>query len=331
MASQTYPIKLPHPQVAQLKSDERLLRADNSADFTTRPVQRDRLAVQQVMFTFTFSEAAVFRIWWKDDLTYGAAWFSSGWPHPSGVQDAVRRFVGMPRWSLLANYGWQVSATLEVRGQGMLPQSADVPFFADASLYVSGRTSIVDATGRNAVTPFGVSNVPGPGGLGWMQFDSGSTGVSVNPSFPADFDFSAGEFTFDCWVWVDPSIGSPWCPMGCEGWEWAVITGSNIALNSTFSSSGQWAASRTVPASTAVHMAFAYDGTTMRCFLNGVGSVAPKQGSPATTYASSLWIGKNGASGFPYPFKGYIREVRVVRRCLWTRNFTPYPGPYQTS
>lgn len=211
----------------------------------------------------------------------------------------------------------------------MGPVSSQVPVVN--SMYVRGRTSIADLTGKVTLTTT-ATTVPGPDGNGWMHFSgSESDVIAVTPSDPADFDFSSGGWTMDMWVYLDNDAAreGTMSPLGCRGFEWLMGADEGYAgLNATYSSGGGARCDDNIPLGVATHIAFTYDGELTQYFNQGHMVVCTSTGLAGIKYLSDLFIGQNGAPGFPYNFKGYIREIRVSRNCRWTSDFTPDPGPY---
>jgi hypothetical protein len=115
-----YPITLPGPEQAPVVPNDRAIRYGSdpreSASF-----QRDFAGTQDLRFRFTADQAAVFQAWWQTTLIYGGLFFAADWPLPAGVMTAVRRFLSPPSWQHVANGTWDVSAKVEIRGAGVLP------------------------------------------------------------------------------------------------------------------------------------------------------------------------------------------------------------------
>lgn len=131
-----YPDTLPGPSVATITSTERRVLSQGDGPFDARAVQRDRLATQQLTFPpFSADEAATFRVWWRDTLQRGGAWFAATWALPQGFVEGVRHFVGAPKRQRVGGF-WQVTAVCEVRGRG-LPPNQPLPF-DPLSMFASG-------------------------------------------------------------------------------------------------------------------------------------------------------------------------------------------------
>jgi hypothetical protein len=116
-----YPSALPGPIAAPFQAAERRLLSSLPGPRQARPLQRDRLAMQQVDFIFTHDELTSFMAWLDMTLVRAGAWFTSNWAQPQGGE-GVRRFIGEPTFpTYYPNVGWHVSASCEVRGRGMAP------------------------------------------------------------------------------------------------------------------------------------------------------------------------------------------------------------------
>lgn len=121
-----YPETLPAPMVGVVNLTERRNISAIGKIRNTRNVQRDRHGTRTVAFTFTPSQAAIFREWWVEWEQRGGGWFAANWPLPWQRGSNVFRFMDPPSWQLIGGgingegY-WSVRATVEIRGRGMLP------------------------------------------------------------------------------------------------------------------------------------------------------------------------------------------------------------------
>ena len=207
MTAISYPSTLPGPSVATIQSEERRLLGDGEGAKQTRPMQRDGLALQQLTFTFgTFEQCEIFRLWWKDTLTYGGAWFASAWPLPQGMVTGVRRFVSPPKWAYLPAAGWRVTAECQVRGQGALPNLA-APSLSFTSRVMGG--AIVLSWSSGGATSLSLSTigpVPNSGTASGTQNTSytltatnaeGSTVVTITtPYLPPTLELATACFLY---------------------------------------------------------------------------------------------------------------------------------------
>ncbi|MEO8153559.1 MAG: hypothetical protein ABI605_10855 [Rhizobacter sp.] len=121
MAAIEYPADLPEPSVADIQSTERRQLSEGYGPRSARDFQRDRMALQQVAWTFTPEQAESFQAWWSAVLLDGGAWFSARWPLPLGWVAATRKLLGTPAWQHVPTEYWRVTADCELRGTGVPP------------------------------------------------------------------------------------------------------------------------------------------------------------------------------------------------------------------
>jgi hypothetical protein len=119
-----YPSTLPDPLEAPFKYLERRLLSSLPGPQKSRATSMDAGGTQTVEFCFSHSELAIFEAWSESDLILCGSWFETHWKSPSGAS-SVCRFIGEPFFPIYyQNYGWHVSAVVEVRGRGELPTSS---------------------------------------------------------------------------------------------------------------------------------------------------------------------------------------------------------------
>lgn len=116
----TWPATLPAPQALPTQAAERRRLSEVRGPLSARNVQRDYAATQQLQFTFTATEAAIYKAWRDIDLQLGGAWFNATWPLPRGTAAAVRRLLpGTERRTYLGGGIWRVQVACAVRGRGL--------------------------------------------------------------------------------------------------------------------------------------------------------------------------------------------------------------------
>ena len=121
-----YPEGLPAPSTGEVRPTERRTISAVGQVKNFRAKQRDRHGTRSYAFTFTPTQAAIFREWWAEWLQRGGGWFAANWPLPWSRGPNVFRFVDPPQWQLIGGqingHGyWRVSGICEIRGRGMLP------------------------------------------------------------------------------------------------------------------------------------------------------------------------------------------------------------------
>lgn len=116
-----WPTTLPAPQALPTQAAERRRLSELRGPLRARAAQRDYAATQQLQFTFTAAEAAVYKAWRDGDLQLGGAWFNAtNWPLPGGAVQAVRRFLpDTERRTYLGAGIWRVQVACAVRGRGL--------------------------------------------------------------------------------------------------------------------------------------------------------------------------------------------------------------------
>lgn len=129
MPAITSPGGLPVPQEGPVSPEDTRLLTEDGGPRRARSIELDERQFQRLSWALDASKAAIFKSWWKDELTYGGAWFSAPatWPTPEGLVVKVRRFIGDPTWSYLGNGLWRVNCDFEVRGATQLPQTSAPP------------------------------------------------------------------------------------------------------------------------------------------------------------------------------------------------------------
>lgn len=123
-----YPLTLPPPlSGSSVSPTERRKISNIPGPANYRTVQRDYGGTKTVSFVFTPEQSEEFRFWWEDVLEYGGGWFAANWPLLQSRTNNVFKFISPPVWSLVGGgidglgY-WRVSAELEIRGRGELPE-----------------------------------------------------------------------------------------------------------------------------------------------------------------------------------------------------------------
>lgn len=120
----TVPEGLPCPQDMMTSPVEtRLQDAEGKGPTNYRSIELDERQVQQLAWTLTDEQAAIFRQWWEETLIFGGAWFSAPdtWPALDGRVVKVRRFTTGPQWQPLGAGLQRLTIGAELRGETLLP------------------------------------------------------------------------------------------------------------------------------------------------------------------------------------------------------------------
>lgn len=329
-----YPASLPGPSVATIVSAERRMLSPTDGPFEGRTVQRDRIARQQLEFTFVAGEAQTFRTWWSDQLDRGGRTFASTWPLPEGFVEAVRRFIGTPKWQRLSGILWRVSGECEVHGRGELPLAGSNPSLVAAFDFDTGLIDLAKPArtilANGAFAPSAAQAVNGT--------MSGGFGTSDYFWLPAsaDFGFGTGDFGIELWYYFPD-------PPGAQSVDlWALNGVFNLYDNGApqFQNQPLSAAidgfSGTVTApNTWIHMFVGRAGGATYCAKNGVMSDATPFGPNATTaydVGSTGYLvfgNRNPSSSQLFSGEWFADRIRVYKgECPWTADFTPLTAPY---
>ena len=181
--------------------------------------------------------------------------------------------------------------------------------FTDSSSYAHTITTGGSAAVSTAEKQFGTGSLSvGFSGVGYIDTPAGSTF-----SLP-------GDFTIECWLKVDASVGSTPALLELNNYGNGIL----IRSDDTYINGGTVSWTGLVNTSWR-HLALTRSGSTIRWFRDGV--------VDATTYTSSatlnsangkLRFGANIHTSGGNPMKGYIDEIRVTKGVArYTANFTP--------
>ena len=207
------------------------------------------------------------------------------------------------------------------------------PTFIDNSTNAFAITAVGNTVPR-AYNPFGYTLNQGqsytPALYGSSAYFDG-TGDYLNIPNNSNFNqlySTAVPFTVEFWVYMTVKsadangIISTYDANG--GWRIELHTDGNVYWVSNGANTAIYYA---VPLNSWSHLAFVWNGTTIKMYLNGV-NVA----SGATSWTNNsalLLVGHMMTSGiYAFPYFGYIADVRLVKgRAVYTSNFVPPLAP----
>lgn len=202
-----YPSTLPAPSALVHAPRDRRRLSDPARPREANALQIDRAAIEKATFPpMTPAQYAAFREWWDSDLVKGGRWFVATWPSPRGPIEIVRRFVEPPAWSFVPGGFFQLSATFEVRGAGLLPVRNPETVLL---MHFNGDT--VDECGATfSIAPPGyVSYQDSPAaGFGEAVYFAGARGLTA--TYPVSESLlGSGEWQIDVFLTLDagPSQG----------------------------------------------------------------------------------------------------------------------------
>jgi hypothetical protein len=214
-------------------------------------------------------------------------------------------------------------------GAGNATESATVTVTVSNTAVPAGLVAAYgfdEAAGSTTTDASGNGNVGSIAGASWvttgrfgaaLRFNGTSSMVSVADAATLDL---TNKMTLE--AWVQPTAAGGWRTVimkerPSSGLAYSLYgdennTGPagymNISGDKSVTSTGA------LPLNTWSHVAFTYDGTTMRLYVNGVQVKSKAQTGSASVSAGMLRIGGNSVWG-EY-FAGMIDEVRVYNRAL---------------
>ena len=179
------------------------------------------------------------------------------------------------------------------------------------------------ATGPNAptqgtFTPFSQT--------GWSNYLNGTT-TSLRMAANSAFDQNAGSFSVECWVYpatiqattglyiygAQSNVGLLMLAYGYTTGLFKIDQGAGGGIRITSTS--------TYPANAWYHVAYTYDGSTLKLFINGILQGSAANAALSTRIAGpAVGIGEFGASSY---FNGYVSNFRICRAAI--------PTAYQTA
>ena len=168
------------------------------------------------------------------------------------------------------------------------------------------------------------------------------TGDYLTVPSNAAFQLGSGDFTIECWVYIN-AVGAsgtwfagPWGVSGGtnRSWDFAYYpAGGGIVFGySTNGTNGTLiTGNTTLSLNTWYHVAAVRSGDTLTIYQNGIllGS-ASMAGITINPGTNSLWVGANPEDngGSSFALNGYISNLRVVKgTALYTTTFTPPTTP----
>jgi hypothetical protein len=159
----------------------------------------------------------------------------------------------------------------------------------------------------------------------------------------ADFDFSGGEWTIDCWskdgydsdnlykgnLFYQGTDAGNYISLAC-GWN---VEPTKAYGQATFMIVSASATAVALSCNTSVmdlkHIAVVESSNDYYLFLNGALSAYTSSASRAANYTGQIYIGSNSTPGNYY--RGHIDEFRISNTARWTSSFDPASSEYGAS
>lgn len=198
---------------------------------------------------------------------------------------------------------------------------------------IDGSTDIVDVCASpKTVTAYGnarISTAQSKFGGASAYFDG--AGDYLNVPINDDFRFGTGDFTIECWVYLNSiSVAHQLfdgCGVGGDGGRFAAFAwyiDTNATLKVFANATNIIATSATVPAATWTHVACVRASGVMSLYIGGIQSASVAYTSDNTVGGCSIGAYVNGGMG--NWFNGYIDDYRITKGfARYTSNFAP-PG-----
>lgn len=214
------------------------------------------------------------------------------------------------------------------------PPEAPLIAVANTQILLSGTNGkVIDLAENNAIVPVGSA------GIDLTTFKYGNQSYVFNGTtdyfvLPSTQDITLGEkdFTFECWFMtnnssIDQTIVTINANTNESSFAGLVVQVWHGYLKFLLSTSGAaWylsaSAIATISANAWYHVAIVRNGTIITAYLNGQpvysGSV-----SGALYQGTINYVGALAYSGTSYYFNGYMSDIKLTRRAVYTEAFLP--------
>ena len=194
----------------------------------------------------------------------------------------------------------------------------------------SGSTNFVDS-GPSALTVTAANSTISTTQAKYGSASGSFTGTASNLVAPSStlFNFGAGDFTIECWIYWLGGGGSPGTifstafPADSQGVFIGLL--SSGAFN-YLAGNGTWAfnsttTSNALSANQWYHIAYVRSGSTFTVYINGVASGSTTSSPTLTNSNNQAVIG--GRNVFGQYFRGFIDDLRVTKYARYTSAFAP--------
>jgi len=202
--------------------------------------------------------------------------------------------------------------------------SASSPSSTDNAFDISS----IDAT---LVCPFDGSSTCAAGetpstATGAIRYSGSKSAVSFSDVLGSTIDTTANlnslsQFTIE--FWINPKIITGSGRIMGQGASTFYVHWLSGALR--FTGTETACDTGTLTANTWQHVAVTYNGTTTRCFLNGVVSTPVADSGTINFGTSQAWGGQSSGAG---NLDGMLDEIRVSNTARYSSNFTPQTTPF---
>ena len=174
------------------------------------------------------------------------------------------------------------------------------------------------------------------------------TGDYLGLAASSDFDFGAGDFTWECWIYqVTVMTGTYadaiWCSQaGPVGFAVAIFSDGKIGITADSPAGGDWdirkgcdpgdpRGSTAITLGTWAHIAVSRSGSNWYGFVNGAVDQTFTSSASISNAGSGYFLG-HWHDGNARCFNGYIADLRITKgACRYTSAFTPPAVPFPNS
>jgi hypothetical protein len=194
------------------------------------------------------------------------------------------------------------------------------------TLTVSGTPSVIN------FTPFAPSATYSPTTYGGSAYFDGSGDYLTVPDNAA-FDYGSGDFTLECWIYLTSTLNEKILTAHTSGGDLGPVnlwfSSGTLQLYSSSNGSTFDVADGATVGTPIVdswnHVAVSRQGTSIRCFLNGVLGSTTTSSATLMNSTGTFQIGARNGSNI---YTGFISNFRVVKgTAVYTSAFTPPTSP----
>ena len=160
-------------------------------------------------------------------------------------------------------------------------------------------------------------------------------GVYVSYPSSTVFDFSSGNFTVECWVYITAAptdrydVFRKWVAAPNKQYIFYINSSRQLGMYYSTTGSDETAnnfTSATITTNTWTHIAWVRNSTTVTAYINGASAGTLSLSSTFPTTTAAELVGGNGSPG--YSVTGYMSNLRVVKgTAVYTGAFTPPTAP----
>jgi len=190
------------------------------------------------------------------------------------------------------------------------------------SQFTDGSASNHTITANGDVTQGSFGPFARPDGEWGVSFDG--SGDYFEVSNPTSSAFGTGNFTLECWVYMEVDntnkaiVETRASDLSANGFVFAIESDGDRKLM-VYSNAKLFTTSNAISLNTWTHIAISRSGTTLKCFINGTQGASVTNSQDYTNALVRVGRGIYASSDF----NGLISNLRLVNSAVYTSNFTP--------